>query len=78
MSVDESLSSPTEAVVAFTIKPRQADLGDSEVYQELLCFSTTPQQEWPYAEEVLLVPRKRIVLLHIHENYHNFSQTSNL
>ena len=36
----------------FTIKPRGEDLGESQVYQELLCFSTTPQHDWPCAEEV--------------------------
>ncbi|XP_043274993.1 protein vav isoform X2 [Venturia canescens] len=38
-------------VVAFTIKSRPVDLGESQVYQELLCFSTTPQRDWPSAEE---------------------------
>ncbi|XP_046734889.1 protein vav isoform X2 [Diprion similis] len=42
---------PTAAVVAFTIKPRGVDLGESQVYQELLCFSTTPQHDWPSTEE---------------------------
>lgn len=39
-------------LVAFTIKSRPVDLGESQVYQELLCFSTTPQRDWPSAEEV--------------------------
>ncbi|XP_015182121.1 PREDICTED: protein vav isoform X3 [Polistes dominula] len=43
---------PTAGVVAFTIKPRPTmDLGDSEVYQELLCFSTPPQHDWPSTEK---------------------------
>ena len=34
-------------VVAFTIKPRVMDLGESKVYHELLCFSqTTPRHNW--------------------------------
>ncbi|XP_014605891.1 PREDICTED: protein vav isoform X3 [Polistes canadensis] len=42
---------PTAEVVAFTIKPRPMDLGESEVYQELLCFSTPPQHDWPSTEK---------------------------
>lgn len=42
-------------MVAFTIKPRGVDLGESQVYQELLCFSTTPQHDWPSTEEVHVV-----------------------
>lgn len=41
--------STTTALVSFTIKPRAVDLGESQVYQELLCFSTTRRHEWSLA-----------------------------
>lgn len=31
------------------------DLGESEVYQELLCFSTPSQHDWPSTEKVYVV-----------------------
>ncbi|XP_015435864.1 PREDICTED: protein vav isoform X3 [Dufourea novaeangliae] len=42
---------PTTGVVAFTIKPKGMDVDESQVYQELLCFSSNSQREWPSAEK---------------------------
>ncbi|XP_058795791.1 protein vav isoform X2 [Phymastichus coffea] len=39
-------------MVAFTIKPRAMDLGESKIYHELLCFShTTPRHDWSTGSE---------------------------
>lgn len=51
--------SPTSTEVGFTIKPRAADPDESQVYQELLCFSTTPHHEWSFTTtEVHVVATK--------------------
>ncbi|XP_076280668.1 vav guanine nucleotide exchange factor isoform X2 [Lasioglossum baleicum] len=38
---------PTTGMVAFTIKPKAMDVDESQVYQELLCFSSNSQHDWP-------------------------------
>lgn len=44
--------SATAPVVGLTVKPRAVDFDESDVYQELLCFSTTPRNEWFLPKEV--------------------------
>ncbi|XP_071638969.1 protein vav isoform X3 [Temnothorax longispinosus] len=41
----------THGLVAFTIKTRAADVDESRVYQELLCFSSNSQRNWPSVEK---------------------------
>ncbi|XP_071569039.1 protein vav isoform X2 [Temnothorax nylanderi] len=41
----------THGLVAFTIKTRAADVDESRVYQELLCFSSNSQHNWPSVEK---------------------------
>ncbi|XP_053987337.1 protein vav isoform X2 [Hylaeus volcanicus] len=42
---------PTTGVVAFTMKPKGMDVDESQVYQELLCFSSNSQHDWPSTEK---------------------------
>ncbi|XP_012253065.1 protein vav isoform X2 [Athalia rosae] len=68
---------PTAAVVAFTIKPRGVDLGESQVYQELLCFSTTPQHDWPSTKEGVAATggeKYEYVVKELVETEHNYSE----
>lgn len=46
---------PTTGVVAFTMKPKGMDVDESQVYQELLCFSSNSQHDWPSTEKVSVV-----------------------
>ncbi|XP_011871795.1 PREDICTED: protein vav isoform X2 [Vollenhovia emeryi] len=41
----------THGLVAFTIKTRASDVDESRVYQELLCFSSNSQRNWPSVEK---------------------------
>ncbi|XP_012537885.1 protein vav isoform X2 [Monomorium pharaonis] len=41
----------THGLVAFTIKTRAEDVDESRVYQELLCFSSNSQRNWPSEEK---------------------------
>ncbi|KAL6420434.1 hypothetical protein ACFW04_014438 [Cataglyphis niger] len=41
----------TPGLVAFTIKTKAVDVDESQVYQELLCFSSNSQRDWPSAEK---------------------------
>lgn len=47
--------SATPGLVAFTIKTKAVDVDESQVYQELLCFSSNSQRDWPSAEKVYVV-----------------------
>lgn len=47
--------SPTTGVGTFTIKPKGMDVDESQVYQELLCFSSNSQHDWPSTEKVSVV-----------------------
>lgn len=38
--------------MAFTIKTKAVDVDESKVYQELLCFSSNSQRDWPSVEKV--------------------------
>ncbi|XP_051158628.1 protein vav isoform X2 [Leptopilina boulardi] len=64
---------------AFTIKPRGEDLDDSQVYQELLCFSTTPQRDWPKAEEGAIAggEKRDYVVQELVETECNYSEVLN-
>ncbi|XP_076386994.1 vav guanine nucleotide exchange factor isoform X2 [Megachile rotundata] len=42
---------PTTTVGTFTIKPKGMDVDESQVYQELLCFSSNSQHDWPSTEK---------------------------
>lgn len=44
-------------LVAFTIKTKAVDVDESQVYQELLCFSSNSQRDWPSAEKVHVVSK---------------------
>ncbi|KAL0109462.1 hypothetical protein PUN28_014493 [Cardiocondyla obscurior] len=41
----------THGLVAFTIKTRAADVDESRVYHELLCFTSNSQRNWPSVEK---------------------------
>ncbi|XP_029175638.1 protein vav isoform X2 [Nylanderia fulva] len=41
----------TPGLVAFTIKTKAVDVDESQVYQELLCFSSNSQRDWPSTEK---------------------------
>lgn len=43
--------------MAFTIKTKAVDVDESKVYQELLCFSSNSQRDWPSVEKVYVVSR---------------------
>lgn len=49
--------SATHGLVAFTIKTRAVDVDESRVYQELLCFSSNSQRNWPSVEKVHVILR---------------------
>ncbi|XP_060812268.1 protein vav isoform X2 [Bombus pascuorum] len=42
---------PTTGVGTFTMKPKSMDVDESQVYQELLCFSSNSQHDWPSTEK---------------------------
>ncbi|XP_076233173.1 vav guanine nucleotide exchange factor isoform X2 [Calliopsis andreniformis] len=42
---------PTTGVVAFSMKPKVMDIDESQVYQELLCFSSNSPHDWPSSEK---------------------------
>lgn len=52
--------SPTTGVVAFSMKPKGMDVDESQVYQELLCFSSNSQHDWPSTEKVSVVCNLRV------------------
>lgn len=37
------------------MKPKSMDVDESQVYQELLCFSSNSQHDWPSTEKVSVV-----------------------
>lgn len=41
--------------MAFTIRTKAVDVDESQVYQELLCFSSNSQHDWPSTEKVYVV-----------------------
>lgn len=43
--------------MAFTIKTKAVDVDESQVYQELLCFSSNSHRDWPSTEKVHVVSR---------------------
>lgn len=47
--------SPTTGVGTFTMKSKGMDVDESQVYQELLCFSSNSQHDWPSTEKVSVV-----------------------
>ncbi|XP_043526292.1 protein vav isoform X2 [Frieseomelitta varia] len=42
---------PTTGVGTFTMKSKGMDVDESQVYQELLCFSSNSQHDWPSTEK---------------------------
>ncbi|KOX79098.1 Protein vav [Melipona quadrifasciata] len=46
---------PTTGVGTFTMKSKGMDVDESQVYQELLCFSSNSQHDWPSTEKVSVV-----------------------
>ncbi|XP_076228297.1 vav guanine nucleotide exchange factor isoform X2 [Nomia melanderi] len=71
---------PTTGVVAFTIKPKSMDLDESQVYQELLCFSSNSQHDWPSTKKDGIIPgggKSDYVIQELVETERNYSDVLN-
>ncbi|KAH0564316.1 protein vav isoform X2 [Cotesia glomerata] len=72
---------PTSTEVGFTIKPRAVDPDESQVYQELLCFSTTAHHEWSFTTtEGGTIPggeKRDYVIQELVETERNYSEVLN-
>ncbi|XP_078045355.1 vav guanine nucleotide exchange factor isoform X3 [Augochlora pura] len=66
--------------VAFTIKPKGMDVDESQVYQELLCFSSNSQHDWPSAQKNGIISgagKRDYVIQELVETERNYSNVLN-